>query len=385
MKNKFTRRQALALGGMAGVAPFMPRMAFAQDKAVGLPDTMIWTAYDVGSTGYNEASAIADALMKAYGTRIRLLPSGTSVGRITPLEAERAQYGWLATETFFAVEGLYDFAAKDQGPQDVRVLLGRPASFGIVVTGESGIKKMEDLKGKRLAWVPANTSVNVKVLAMLAFAGMTLDDVELVTLPSYGASLRALVDGTADAAGTSPTAATLRELEASPRGIGWVPVPAGNKEGWERLTGVAPFFSPHEETIGAGMSKDNPVELMAYKYPMIVTYASTDEDQVYALTKAVDETFDLYKESSPVMALWAIEKSGKPPADAPFHEGAVRYLKEKGLWTDESEAWQKQRLDHVSKVKGAWKDTLAAAEKEGIADDKFADFWLKRREQALAK
>ena len=384
MKKTFTRREALVLGGLASLTPLVPPMAFAQD-AGALPDTMIWTAYDVGSTGYNEASAVADALMKKYGTRIRLLPSGTSIGRIQPLQAERAQYGWLATETFFAAEGLYDFAVKDQGPQDVRVVLGRPAGFGIVVTGESGIKSMEDLKGKRLAWVPANTSVNVKVMAMLAFADMTLDDVELVTLPSYGASLKALVDGTADAAGTSPTAATLRELEASPRGIGWIPVPADNKEGWERLTAVAPFFAPSKQTIGAGMSEENPAELMAYKYPMIVTYASTSEDEVYALTKAVAESFDLYKGASPVMELWNVKESGTPPADAPFHEGAVRYLKEAGVWTAEHDAWQKQRIEQLEAVKALWKETLAAAEKESIADDKFAEFWTERREQALAR
>lgn len=380
---KLTRREALAIGGLTGLAPLMPRMAFAED-AGALPDTMIWTSYDVGSTGYNEASAVANALMKEYGTRIRLLPSGTSIGRIHPLQVGRASYGWLATETYFAAEGLYDFAARDQGPQDVRVVLGRPSGFGIVVTAESGIKTMADLKGKRLAWVPSNTSVTVKVKAMLAFAGLTTDDVELVVLPSYGASLRALVDGTAEAAGTSPTAATLRELEASPQGIGWVPVPADNKEGWARLTSVAPFFAPSQQTIGAGMSEENPAALMAYKYPMIVTYATTSEDEVYTLTKAIVESFDDYKDASPVMQLWEVHKSGTPPADAPFHAGAVRYLKEIGVWTAEHDAWQKQRLDHLATVKAAWKETVAAAEAEGISDDKFAEFWLSRRKEALA-
>lgn len=367
---------ALAAMVMVGIAP-----SLAKD----LPGTMVWSTYDVGSTGYNEASAIADALMKKHGVRIRLLPSGTSIGRLTPLTSNRARYGWLATETFFAVEGLYEYAVRDQGPQDLRVLLGRPAGFGIVVTKESGIKSFEDLKGKRLAWVPANTSVNIKVGAMLSFADMTLADVERVTLPSYNASLQALVDGTADAAGTSPTAATLRELEASPRGLAWIPVPADNEKGWERLRKVAPFFAPSKETIGAGMSATNPVALMAYKYPMIVTYAGTEADEVYALTKAIVESFDLYKGASPVMALWEAKQSGTPPADAPFHEGAVRYLKEIGVWTAEHEAWNQKRLDELRKVRSAWTGTLAAAKEQNIPDDAFTEFWLKRRQQALAK
>jgi TRAP transporter TAXI family solute receptor len=378
------RRHHLGLGALAlliGLAGAFG--ARAQDAA--LPDTMVWSTYDVGSTGYNEASAIADALMKEHGVRIRLLPAGTSIGRISPLQAERASYGWLATETFFATEAIYEYAALDQGPQDLRILLGRPAFFGIVVTKESGIGTLEDLKGRQLAWVPANSSVNVKLEAMLSFAGLTVDDMERVTLPSYAASLRALVDGTAEAAGTSPTAATLRELEASPRGIGWVPVPPDDEEGWQRLREVAPFFAPAQATIGAGMSKDKPVDLLSYKYPMITTYASTSADEVYALTKAIGEAFDLFKGSGPVMALWDPAQSGVPPADAPFHEGAIRYLKEVGVWTAEHDAWNEARLERLQKVQSVWDETVSAAEEQGLAGEEFTAFWLQRRQEALAQ
>ena len=69
---------------------------------VELPDTLTWSAYDVGSAGYAEASAIADAFGKKYGTRIRIQPSGSAIGRLQPLLSGRADVGFLATETFFA-------------------------------------------------------------------------------------------------------------------------------------------------------------------------------------------------------------------------------------------------------------------------------------------
>src|SRR3546814_11543065 len=43
-----------------------------------LPATMVWTAYDVGASGYAEASGVANALMKNNQVRIRIVPSGTS-------------------------------------------------------------------------------------------------------------------------------------------------------------------------------------------------------------------------------------------------------------------------------------------------------------------
>ena len=226
---------------------------------------MTWSAYDVGSSGYVEASAVADALMREHDVRIRIMPSGTSIGRLLPLRTERVQFGWLANEVYFATEALYEFASQEWGPQDLRVLIGRPASFGIGVAGDAGVTDLEDLRGKRVARVQANPSVNVKVEAIMALADLTWDDVEVVEVPSYGASLRGLVEGTIDAAGTITTAATMRELEASARGLVWPNLPpAEDEEAWDRLREVAPIFEAIDETIGAGVSEDNPATLIAY-------------------------------------------------------------------------------------------------------------------------
>ncbi|MGR3585154.1 MAG: TAXI family TRAP transporter solute-binding subunit, partial [Pseudooceanicola nanhaiensis] len=149
---RLNRRQTMALMGAAGLAPMAPAILRAQDKPAGLPDTMIWSTYDVGSTGYVEATAIADAMIKNYGTRVRLLPSGSGVGRIIPLKQGQANTAWLANELYFATRGIFDFATPEWGPQNMRTICGRPASFGIAVTQESGIETIEDLRGKRVAY-----------------------------------------------------------------------------------------------------------------------------------------------------------------------------------------------------------------------------------------
>ena len=96
-----------------------------------LPEHSVWTAYDLGSSGYVEASAIAEAMMKTSSMKVRIVPSGTSIGRLLPLKQGRATYGFLANELYFASEGTYDFAAPSWGPQDLRVVLARlHASYG---------------------------------------------------------------------------------------------------------------------------------------------------------------------------------------------------------------------------------------------------------------
>jgi len=366
-------------------AAALARPAFAQQRSIAdLPSTMVWAVYDLGSTGYVEASAIADAMGRAFGTRVRLQPSGTSIGRVLPLKQKRASHAWLANELYFAAEGLYEYAAPDWGPQDFRVLAGRKNAFSVVATKESGITKPEDLKGKRMAWVPANSSVNIKIEPILAFAGLTLNDVQLVQFPSYAASLRALIEGRADCAGAAPAAAVLRELEASPRGISWVQLDPGNTEGWARAQRAVPFVEPFAETVGAGMSEQHPVNVMGYRYPMITVNADTPEPQVYAMMKAVAETFDLYKDSNPIMPRWAMNLAGTPPMDAPFHDGAIRYLREAGIWKPESQQWQDRSLRRLQTLRAAWAEFLPGARSRNLSEEDFARAWAERRAAAIA-
>lgn len=378
MKSRDSRTLAF---GLFGAALLAAGPASAQE--IALPDTMMWSAYDVGSSGYTEASAVADAMIKEYGTRIRIMPSGTSIGRLLPLKTGRVQYGWLANEVYFATEAIYDFAAREWGPQDLRVLLGRPAGFGLGCAADAGIDSIADLEGRRVSRIQANPSVNIKVEAMLAFAGLTWDDVEVVDVPSYGAALRGVVEGSNDCAGGVPTAGIFRELEASSRGISWPPLPADNDDGWARLRGVAPFFAPAVETVGAGLSEANPGFLIAYRYPMITTYAETSEEQAYSLVMAMVETFEMYKDVNAVMPRWNYESAGQPPADAPFHPGAVRALKELGVWSGEHEAWNQDRLQRMTAVQAAWDAAQELALDQQVADKDWPAFWSDYRNQNL--
>ncbi|MBB5688725.1 TAXI family TRAP transporter solute-binding subunit [Roseomonas alkaliterrae] len=379
----FTRRQGLALSAAIG-AGALARPALAQTPLANLPATMVWSVYDVGSAGYVEASAISDALGRAHGTRVRLQPSGTSIGRILPLKQRRASHAWLANELYFAAEGIYEYATPDWGPQDFRVLMGRRNAFSIVATRESGITKPEDLKGKRLAWVPANSSVNIKVLPVLAFAGLTLNDVQLVQFPSYVASLRALIEGRADCAGAAVNTAVLRELEASPRGISWVQLDPNNAAGWAAMRRVVSFAEPLRETVGSGVSESNPANVMGYRYPMITVNADTPEAEVYALMKAVNDSFDAYKGVNATMPRWAMREAGAPPMDAAFHPGAIRYLREAGLWTAESQSWQEGMIRRNDALRRAWGEFLPAARSRNLEGEAFAQAWNERREATLA-
>ena len=74
--------------------------------------------------------------------------------------------------------------------------------------------------------------------------------------------------------------------------------------------------------------------------------------------------------------------TGKPAIDVPFHEGAIRYLKEKGIWTDEDQAWNDKREARMDALVGAW-DGFKSENADKSPED-FATAWTERRAEVLS-
>jgi len=364
-----------AAGGLMALSAFG---AAAQD----LPDTMVWTSYDVGSAGYAEASAIADAFGKEFGTRVRIQPSGSGIGRLQPLLQGRADYAFLATEAFFVSEGAFDFATPDWGPRALRAVAGRPAGITLIAAGDAGIDTVADARGKRIAFVAGNPSVNVKCEAILAFGGLTLDDVEVITFPTYAAAMSSMTRNESDATCTTPTTSQLYELAESPRGIHYAPLEAENAAGWEGLLKVLPIMGPSDEDVAAGLAEGEIAKMAAYRYPVITTTTEQTADEVYAFIKALDESYDLYKDGTATMSRWSLDISGRPAIDVPFHDGAIRYLKEKGIWTEEDDAWNAKRTERMDALLAAWEEFKP--QNDGLSEDEFAEAWMTRRAEVVA-
>ena len=348
----------------------------------------LWSCYDVGASGYIQASSMADALLKKYKIRVRLTPSGTSIGRLMPVINKRVKYGFLANEVYTATEGIYEFANIEWGPQDIRVVLAHPTSISLLTSKATGIKTLKDIKGKRLGWWRSSTS-KIKLDSYLAFAGYTWDDVVPVEFPGYRAQSLALKEGTADLVGFSFTSSYAYEMESHPKGLHYIEFDRNDKEGLARMHKYAPFFYIGYETVGAGLSKDKGVWVPFYRYPMITCRTDADAGEVYEFVKKLDETFPMYKDAYPPNFLWAIDQAGVPPADAPFHDGAIKYFREKGVWKAEHDKWNNDRIAHMNKVKGLWDefldkvDSLPLKEKKAYRGKNFSKKWLEFRKKGL--
>jgi len=351
----------------------------AVEELPNLPKRMFWTAYDVGSTGYVQTAVVADGLMKKYGVKIRVIPSGTSIGRFMPLLTGSATYANMGDESAFYIEGLYECNAMGLGPQPFRQALAVPFVTVMAVTKEAKITTPDTLKGKRVAWIPGASTLNVKAVSTLAFAKLTFADVIKVEFPSYAASLRGLIEGKVDAAIAGHDAPILYELETSPRGLSHVIYPHKDKEGWARMQAITPWLGPVLWDDGPGFTKGKPDEVWSYRYPNMVTFDKTSAKEVYALIKAINEAYPLYKDAHKMMPFWKADKAGVPPGNCPFHEGAIKYYKEVGLWKAEHDVWNKKLIEHMKEVKKEWDAAMAEATEKGVKEKDFPKLWIEKR------
>jgi TRAP transporter TAXI family solute receptor len=354
----------------------------AATAQVKLPSTLAWSAYDVGSGGYNQAVAIGNALKQELNVSLRVLPGKNDISRTLPVKTGQVQFSANGVGgSYLAQEGVYEFGAPDWGPQPIRALLLNTSDqvLTVVAAKDSGVRTVADLKGKRVAWVIGAPSLNHNITAILAFANLTWNDVQKVEFGGFGAAMDGIINNQVDAAFTSSISGKAFQIAKSPRGLVYPVISHKDKEGWKRLNGIAPFFFPFMGTEGAELSKDTPAESATYPYPVLMSYATQQADLVYNMTKAMVQLFDKYKDAAPGNAGWDAKRQNFAWA-IPYHDGAIRYWKEAGMWKPEHQAHNDRLIERQKALAQAW-----ASVKKGGDEKAFAAAWQKARAEGLKK
>ncbi|HPA90703.1 MAG TPA: TAXI family TRAP transporter solute-binding subunit, partial [Quisquiliibacterium sp.] len=275
-------------------------------------------------------------------------------------------------------------ATREWGPQPLQLMLSASTCSGqsLGAAANSGVKTAADLKGKRAGVVVGSPAVNQSVAALIAFGGWTGNEVKLVEFASYGAMMKGVVNNEIDLFFASTISGLAKEIESSPRGITWVPMPASDKAGWDRVQKIAPYFYPHKASCGAGFAKGQVIETSVYPYPIFMAYGTQDANLIYSLTSAMIRHYDEYKDSVPgVDGLEA--KRQNLTWTIPYHPGAVRALAEAKVWTPEAQKHNDGLMKRQQVLGDAWKEFMKTNPPEDR--EQFRAAWMKARAAALTK
>lgn len=199
-----------------------------------------------------------------------------------------------------------------------------PSFIQIVATKDSGIGKLDDLKGKSLSVGADKSGTELNARAILRAAGIKESELGRIENKSFGESTQFMVkkqlDATLQSAGLGVT--SLKELSDN-NDIVLVPVPKPV---------VAKMSAPFKAGVipaNTYRGQDKPVPT-AVVMNYLVTSVAVSDDLAYQMTKLV---FDSLPELA-VAHMVGSEIRRETAARAgpvPLHPGAIRYYREKGL------------------------------------------------------
>ena len=380
------KRVLLVLLALALVVSLVAFAACAKEEEVVTeewewPERLLVTAMSTRSPIYSAFVAWTTPWSADTGVPVRVIAESDS----------RLQQMWVKEGRFFTVAphqnrsmmyGLKGFARRDWGPWLSAIWM--PAGgvyWGCVVLADSGIETIYDLKpGMKAIAITLSEEPQQSVYAFLAWAQVDPEDITFVPLGATAQNARFLQDGKGDFTLCYYTTPSFLEVEASPHGLRWLPLDwEKDPEGAERFLDMYPWTGFGIATGGLPSSEGVP---MAYTISPYITRFDTDPELVYRIVKWVDENYDRIKEHPWCAAmtlenLMLIAESNYEP----IHDGAVRYLEEKGLWTEELEAQRQYNIEQLTLWVEAYQTAVEMADKRGMDvnpdNEEWQEFWDK--------
>jgi TRAP transporter TAXI family solute receptor len=283
-----------------------------------------------GSIGYNMSAAIARVMSESANVQSRVQPySGSSA--VLPLvnsgELDLAVCNVLEIEEATRGEGMY----KGRKQSKLRVLgVIFPLYSSIFVRKDSPIRSLAELKGKRLPYgYSAQVTLERIVDAIIATGGLSRRDVRPVLVPNVVRGADDFIEGKLDGGFFALGAAKVSEVDKTVGGIRYLPLPDDPKSVAAMQKIMRYAYIKEVKPSPAFVGLDGPTKLMAYDY-LVTVGAHVKDDTVYRIAKAMYENKPKLAESLRAFGGWDPETIGKE-MPAPFHPGAVKFFKEKGL------------------------------------------------------
>jgi TRAP transporter TAXI family solute receptor len=267
----------------------------------------------------------------SIGYRTSATATGATAENINALLTGQGEMAIAMADS--VIQAVDAFGAYEGKPaaKDLRALMGLwPNYCQIVTTVDSGIKKFEDLKGKRVGVGAPNSGVELNARMRFEAHGMTYADCKVDYL-NYGEAIDQMKNGLCDVAFVTSGLgnATIMELGTAKK-IRFVPVEG---EPLKKLIEKYPFYI--EATIPADVySTDGDATTAAVMNIMLV-------DKKLPAEVVYDLLGNIYSEAG-ILAIQGSHGTAKAnimPETAlrgiagtsiPLHDGAVQYYKDKG-------------------------------------------------------
>jgi hypothetical protein len=313
----------------------MSSMAIAAVVAVAATATHAQTisigTSPVGSSNYALGNALGKVLTEQAGLKVRVVPYGGGQ-QILPLinrnELEMAIPA--ASDALFAYKGSGG-PFKEPSPNLRVIATVFPYYLSWYVKKDSPYKSLSDLKGKSIAvGFTANSAQHASFLAGLAAFGVKPTDFAGVPVPHVVRGADDFMQGKVEASTFAIGAGKMSEVDAKVGGIRWLSMPAG-PEAEKRVQAIMPAtyiaqLEPAKSLVGIV----GPTNAIFHDY-LVMAGAQMSDADAYKIAKTLYEQQDKLVAVSRIYARYKKENLARDHG-IPFHPGAIKFYKEKGVW-----------------------------------------------------
>lgn len=260
----------------------------------------------------------------------------------------------LALTTVWAIHGAYTgedpfwdiWEMKDFAPVPItQVNTGSAVKYGFFTTDPS-IKSIKDLEGKRVYITQPGAESDIQVKALLKAGGADYNKIIDVKFSQIGEAQQGLKEGRAVALYWTASSWIDDVSRTFPMNV--VPI---SKTEVDKLNELLPgwgfsYASLKDGEFGLVKGGD----CLAVPFGIYAAKA-VPEDIIYDLVSTMYENYDeLYAMNPQYTAEWTLDRA-LLGIGAPIHPGAIRYYKEKGIWTPEIDAKNEQMKNLPQRVK----------------------------------
>lgn len=288
-----------------------------------------------GGSWYVMGGALASIINDAVpGVQAVAEVSGGAEENVRLVGTGQSNLGFVISKT--ALQGYQGQPPFSQRFTAIRMLLGNLdiGRINVVVLDGSPLDDVCDLKGRRVGVGPSGhgSLANLREI-FSAGCGFAFDGITPIYLP-YDQALSALGDGRLDAAVlyVSPPIPAISEFGATHR-FRLLPL---TEPARDAIVAQYPYYLKTTIPAGAytGVTADVPV--VGTSNGLMVS-AELPADLVYQITKATFDELERFRSSYPTIAGFTLEVA---PRDGliPYHDGAVRYYRERGVWPESGAA-----------------------------------------------
>lgn len=293
-----------------------------EETGDGLSSNIVTIATGGSSGPYNIiGTTLANEYSTIYKVNSKPQATGASVENINLINEGKVEMAFVMSDVLTeAVNGTGNFSKKIDKVQQVAALY--PNFVQIVTTGNSGIKTVDDLKGKRVAVGDQNSGVEVNARNLLNGHGITYDDIKVDYL-GYAEAADGLKSGAIDAAFLTSGLPNSSVLElANSIDLALVAVDRA------KITEIAkdqPYFIAMDIPANT-YGNEAPISTAAIMNALVVS-SDLSEDDVYKLTKTFFDSLNKLVTSHQAAADISLENAQQGLV-APVHPGAQKFYDE---------------------------------------------------------